>query len=154
MVAPAVNELMTERFFETPAHAMKNLPEKTCLSCGRRMVWRRRWAANWDEVRYCSAACQRQKGKDPLDRELEMAILSLLAGRTAGASICPSEAARRVFPVDWNEQMERTRQAARRLVAAGKILITQGGCVVDPSLARGPIRLQLVPEKPVVPHDA
>lgn len=133
---------------------MKSLPEKTCLSCGRRMVWRRKWAANWDEVRYCSDACRKQKGSDPVDRELETAILSLLAGRKTGASICPSEAARRVFPEDWNDQMERTRQAARRLVAVGKICITQGGRVVDPSSARGPIRLQLVPEKPDVPHDA
>jgi len=38
--------------------------------------------------------------------------------------------------------MEPARAAARRLVAAGKILITQGGVVVDASRARGAIRLR------------
>jgi hypothetical protein len=40
--------------------------------------------------------------------------------------------------------MEPAREAARRLVAAGRIVITQRGQVVDPSRARGPIRLKLV----------
>jgi hypothetical protein len=39
--------------------------------------------------------------------------------------------------------MEPARAAARRLVAAGKILITQQGQPVDPSTAKGPIRLKL-----------
>jgi hypothetical protein len=38
--------------------------------------------------------------------------------------------------------MEPARRAARRLVAAGTLEITQGGRVVDPSTARGPIRLR------------
>jgi len=40
--------------------------------------------------------------------------------------------------------MEPARCAARRLVAAGRIEIVQGGRVVDPSTAKGPIRLRLV----------
>jgi hypothetical protein len=39
--------------------------------------------------------------------------------------------------------MEDTRRAARRLVAAGKLEILQGGRVVDPSTAKGAIRLRL-----------
>ena len=39
--------------------------------------------------------------------------------------------------------MARARRAARRLVATGTLEITQGGRVVDPSTARGPIRLRL-----------
>jgi hypothetical protein len=39
--------------------------------------------------------------------------------------------------------MEDARRAARRLVAAGLIEITQGGHVVDPSTAKGPVRLRL-----------
>jgi hypothetical protein len=39
--------------------------------------------------------------------------------------------------------MEPARAAARRLVAAGKIVITQAGRVVDGSTAKGPIRLKL-----------
>ena len=39
--------------------------------------------------------------------------------------------------------MERARMAARRLVAAGVVEITQRGAVVDASAARGPIRIRL-----------
>jgi hypothetical protein len=39
--------------------------------------------------------------------------------------------------------MEPARSAARRLVAAGEAEITQGGHVVDPSTAKGPIRVRL-----------
>ena len=38
-----------------------SLPSKTCSACGREMVWRKNWAKNWDEVKYCSDACRRAK---------------------------------------------------------------------------------------------
>jgi hypothetical protein len=38
--------------------------------------------------------------------------------------------------------MEPARAAARRLVADGEVEITQRGRVVDPSTARGPIRIR------------
>ena len=38
--------------------------------------------------------------------------------------------------------MESTREAARRLAAKGAIVITQRGKVVNPSTAKGPIRLR------------
>jgi len=44
------------------AHAKPHLPSKTCVVCGRPFNWRKKWAACWDEVRCCSAAC-RQKRK-------------------------------------------------------------------------------------------
>ena len=37
------------------------LPSKPCTVCGRPMSWRKRWAANWDEVKVCSEACRRQR---------------------------------------------------------------------------------------------
>lgn len=40
--------------------------------------------------------------------------------------------------------MEMTRDAARRLAAAGLIEITQKGSAVDPQKAKGPIRLRLM----------
>ncbi|MGL6072088.1 DUF2256 domain-containing protein [Craterilacuibacter sp.] len=43
-------------------HQPAALPYKLCAACGRPMRWRRRWAKNWDEVRYCSDACRRLKG--------------------------------------------------------------------------------------------
>ena len=38
------------------------LPRKACVACGREMVWRKAWARNWAEVKYCSDAC-RSNGK-------------------------------------------------------------------------------------------
>jgi hypothetical protein len=44
------------------------LPAKPCQACGRSMSWRKAWAKNWAEVRYCSQACRQAKPppKDPL----------------------------------------------------------------------------------------
>ncbi|MEM9556776.1 MAG: DUF2256 and DUF3253 domain-containing protein [Acidobacteriota bacterium] len=114
---------------------------KVCATCGRSFAWRARWARVWDEVRYCSARCRREK-PSALDRALETAILDLLATRAVGATICPSEAARAVRRDAWRPLMERARRAARRLVARGELEITQRGQVVDPSTAKGPIRLR------------
>ena len=36
------------------------LPSKPCAVCGRTMTWRRAWAKNWAEVKYCSTACRRR----------------------------------------------------------------------------------------------
>ena len=80
-----------------------------------------------------------------LERRLERAILDLLARRAPTATICPSDAARAVGGEDegeWRALMEPARQAARRLVAAGEVEVTQGGEVVDPATARGPIRIR------------
>lgn len=82
----------------------------------------------------------------PDDRALEATILDLLATRAANATICPSDAARAAHPDDWRAWMEPTRQAARRLVATGRVTVTQGGQPVDPSTSRGPIRIRLTPE--------
>ena len=119
---------------------------KVCATCGRTMEWRKSWAKNWDEVKYCSDKCRGAKPKEK-DRELEAVILRLLAERGAGKTICPSEAARAVAESEdgaaWEPLMEPARAAARRLVAEGRIVITQGGSVVDGSAAKGPIRLRL-----------
>jgi hypothetical protein len=124
---------------------------KVCAACGRTMEWRKSWAKNWDAVKFCSDRCRAAK-PGGTDDALEHAILRLLAERGAGktggtgGTICPSEAARAVGGEDraaWGPLMEPARAAARRLVAAGKIVITQGGRVVDGSTAKGPIRLRL-----------
>lgn len=73
---------------------------------------------------------------------LERAILELLEARARDATICPSDAARAVGGDGWRELMEPTRLAARRLVASGDVVITQGGKVVDGSTAKGPIRIR------------
>ncbi|EYR64634.1 hypothetical protein N866_07675 [Actinotalea ferrariae CF5-4] len=119
--------------------------ERTCASCGRRMAPRARWSRSPDEVRWCSDACRRRK-VTATDLALEEAVLALLAARPARATICPSEAARQVVGDDetaWRPLMEPARRAARRLVARGVVEITQRGSVVDPSTARGPVRVRL-----------
>jgi hypothetical protein len=129
-------------------------PSKTCASCGRRIEWRKKWARDWEQVRYCSAACRR-RGVTSTDRELEEVILRLLRARAHSATICPSDAARAAAgaghcveggdagPEAWRELMEPVRRAARRLVAQGSVQVTQQGQVVDPSTARGAIRIRL-----------
>lgn len=124
---------------------------KPCATCGRTITWRKRWARDWDAVRHCSDACRR-RGPRPTDLALEDAIRSLLGARAAGATTCPSEAARAVGGEEgWRDLVEPARAAARRLVATGEVVVTQGGAVVDASTAKGPIRIRAVP-RPVEPE--
>ncbi|WP_436703504.1 DUF3253 domain-containing protein [Geodermatophilus sp. CPCC 205761] len=81
-------------------------------------------------------------GVDDVDARLERTIEELLDDRQAGASICPSEAARAVDPDDWRELMPAARAAAGRLAAAGRAEVTQRGEVVDVRVARGPVRVR------------
>lgn len=115
-------------------------PPKVCVTCGRSFEWRRRWARCWDEVRHCSDGCRRRRPGD--DDPVESAILAVLARRAPPASACPSEVARAMDPERWRERMPAVRDAARRLVRAGRVEILQRGRVVDPDEARGPIRLR------------
>ncbi len=89
---------------------------------------------------------QQEPSTRSVDRRLDEAIRTLLLQRAVGATICPSDAARSVAgDGDWRELMEPARRAARRLVESGEVEITQGGHVVDPSSARGPIRIRRRP---------
>jgi hypothetical protein len=75
--------------------------------------------------------------------EAERAILALLARRAPGKTICPSDAARAMGGDDgFRELMPVVRDAARELVAEGRIEVTQKGEPVDLETARGPIRLR------------
>jgi hypothetical protein len=77
-------------------------------------------------------------------QQAERAILDLLAERDAGKTICPSDAARALDGEKFRDLMPLVRDAAGRLVADGKIEVTQRGRGVDLDTARGPIRLRLV----------
>ena len=35
-----------------------DLASKTCASCGLPFTWRKKWARDWDEVKYCSDRCR------------------------------------------------------------------------------------------------
>ena len=37
----------------------RHLPTKPCAACGRPMSWRKAWARNWEQVRWCSQACRK-----------------------------------------------------------------------------------------------
>ena len=111
---------------------------KICELCGRVIEYRKKWALNWEQIKYCSEKCRRSKSTPNFENDL----MQLLKKRGAGKTICPSE----ILSEDLKEDkavMEQVRQAARRLVAKGEIEITQKGQVVDPSTAKGPIRLKL-----------
>jgi len=73
----------------------------------------------------------------------EDAILSLVAERGAGKTICPSEAARRVDPEDWRAHLKAVRAAGRALAAEGRIVWTKKGKPVDPETAKGVVRFGL-----------
>lgn len=111
--------------------------EKVCVSCGRIIEMRKKWARNWENIKYCSARCRQNKHP----KAYEDQILALLERRGAGKTICPSE----ILPPELKssrEEMELVRMAARRLVAKKLVVILQKGNVVDPSTAKGPIRIQ------------
>ncbi|MDP3378176.1 MAG: DUF2256 domain-containing protein [Brevundimonas sp.] len=36
----------------------RDLPQKTCVSCGKPFSWRRKWARDWDRVKVCSDRCR------------------------------------------------------------------------------------------------
>jgi hypothetical protein len=43
-------------------HVKKSdLPHKTCATCAKPFSWRKKWATVWDEVRYCSERCKRER---------------------------------------------------------------------------------------------
>ncbi len=128
-------------------------PDKLCKTCGRTFSWRKKWERDWDVIKYCSDACRGHQSTN-VDHALEAAILELLTERGRDKTICPSEAAKLVgggacgtgdkaTRQAWEALMEPARAAARRLAAANKILITQHGNPIDPSTAKGPIRLKL-----------
>ena len=109
------------------------IPQKTCASCGRTITWRKKWARDWDQVRYCSDACRR-RGRNAEDDDLEAAIRSAL---TRSRTVSDVELA-----AATGADRETVRRAARRLVASGDLEIVQAGRVVDPSTAKGEFALR------------
>lgn len=124
---------------------------KACAACGREITWRKAWERDWESVRWCSDACRRSRRTVAPGGEgerLEAAVRELLTRRRttggARATACPSEVARGLAPEDWRPLMEPVRAAARRLAARGEVEWLQDGHLVDPSHARGAVRLRLL----------
>jgi len=120
--------------------------DKICKACGRVFSWTERRARDWGIAKYCGPQCSGSVSSEKAE-ELEAAILELLNERERGKTICPSEAAKIVGGTatrhDWEMLMEPAREAARRLVKGGRVVVTQKGKIVDPVTAKGAIRLRL-----------
>ncbi|WP_107772909.1 DUF3253 domain-containing protein [Nocardioides sediminis] len=71
---------------------------------------------------------------------LAATIRALLRGRET-TTICPSDAARVVGGEQWRDVMPVARDVARELHDEGVVEVQQGGERVDPTQARGPIRI-------------
>jgi len=71
----------------------------------------------------------------------EDAILTLLAERAEGATICPSEAARRLAGPqgDWHTEMDAIHTATDQLAEAGAITLSWKGAAMQKR--RGPYRI-------------
>ena len=41
-----------------------DLPIKICLVCKRPFTWRKKWERNWNNVKYCSERCRRNKNNE------------------------------------------------------------------------------------------
>jgi len=39
----------------------QHLPYKICLPCERPFSWRKKWAKDWEHVKYCSEKCKRNE---------------------------------------------------------------------------------------------
>ncbi|MBM3979916.1 MAG: DUF2256 domain-containing protein [Planctomycetes bacterium] len=37
-----------------------DLPRKICVTCGKLFTWRKKWALDWPDVKYCSDKCRRK----------------------------------------------------------------------------------------------
>ncbi|MFW2852988.1 DUF2256 domain-containing protein [Sphingomonas sp. TX0543] len=42
-------------------HKKLTLPTKVCLCCGRPFAWRKKWARDWDSVKFCSDRCRAKR---------------------------------------------------------------------------------------------
>ncbi len=51
-------------------HKKPFLPEKICVACSRPFAWRKKWEKNWDEVKYCSERCRRNKNNQNGDIQI------------------------------------------------------------------------------------
>ncbi|MBB5709609.1 DUF2256 domain-containing protein [Sphingomonas xinjiangensis] len=41
-------------------HKKLTLPTKACAACRRPFAWRKKWARDWDSVKFCSDRCRAQ----------------------------------------------------------------------------------------------
>ena len=74
---------------------------------------------------------------------IDDAIFETLAGKPAGASITPEEAARAADPEGWHGKIAQVRATAVGLARQGRLVILRKGKPVDPEDFKGVYRLRL-----------
>jgi hypothetical protein len=63
--APTSSPSSTPNAADMPNGVSKaDLPTKLCPVCRRPFAWRKKWARDWDQVKYCSDACRRKGTPD------------------------------------------------------------------------------------------
>ena len=78
----------------------------------------------------------------PSNNEIRANIITTLASRKPGSTICPSEVARNLgSQAKWRELMPAVREVTAILVQEEIIAVTQKGKTIDITKAKGPIRL-------------
>lgn len=97
------------------------------------MAWRRKWARDWAQVRYCGEACRRRRGASGAS-DWEARLLEGLSAQPRGAAVALEALAPGAG--------EEAREAARRLAARGEVEWVVRGRRVDPSTARGEVGLR------------
>ncbi|MEE2755390.1 MAG: DUF2256 domain-containing protein [Myxococcota bacterium] len=115
---------------------------KHCPSCGRSFEWRKKWASNWTEVRYCSALCRRQR-LERRDNHLHEIILRLLHAQQPKDGLKASQIADHAFGSRKAADCERVLRAARRLALDAKVIFFENAKRVDATHARLSAQIKL-----------
>ena len=118
-----------------------NLPQRSCSSCGRSFTWRKSFAKNWEDVKYCSKACRKRK-LSKIDQQIENSILELLETQTYPTPLSTGQIANLLDFGDDKNLLESIKRAARRLEAKSFVIITQDGKRVDSSKAKGHLQIR------------
>jgi len=89
-------------------------------------------------------AMENQSVARPDSREIEAALLRLIAERGVGKTLDPTEVARELagpHPDGWGPLMQPIRRVAVTLAEQGRVVITRKGRPVDPRDFKGVYRL-------------
>ncbi|KAB2969523.1 DUF2256 domain-containing protein [Zoogloea sp.] len=46
-------------------HKKPHLPHKQCLHCSLPFAWRKKWARDWADVKFCSERCRQAHRRSP-----------------------------------------------------------------------------------------
>ncbi len=112
---------------------------KICLSCGREMTYRKKWEKNWDEVKYCSDECRRNKNK----YDFRETILNALNQATT-KSILSVEDVIKTLDSTTPDTVEHIRRSVRLLYHEKKIEVLQNNKIIDGGNFKGAISFRLL----------